>query len=1046
MSHQETKNHPFTPERLIGGFLFVAALAMYLASLSWTPFPGLPTRELLQHLGLPEPPPALDMLWGWLVRGFVRLPGLPLAAWAGLFSAFCGAVSVGLLGLLMMRVKYRGWKNLSETHAAREIQARRLSGLVAGLYLACCIPFWVVSTRSLPGAFHVLLLLSAAWWFSAYQQGGKLRYLGLLGVVYGVGMTEFATCLLFLPLAIFLVGRELYRRRSLLNWRPHLCAWGGLGLGLMVYPFNAYVLFRESAPWGLFASPWQAWARILQDQLLLIAQIRLSPGFLVIMFFCLVPWLMLFAMSRRSPWYYETDQVAVRLVFTGGLLGVLYSASFAPWSMLGMVYLLVTPHVLLAICMGYMAGEFWILGEVQELGDAARSKRIARHAASVFACSLPFFMLLAGGLNWRVADGRHGRLAESTAMDILDRLADRNIVLSSGLLDDSLRLAIWERKAPVQLISAPMTPSPVYLRHLAKSFGDDPLSQPLAQCNFGAFLEALLMSDDGPARTCIIDLPDAFREFGYLVPDGFAYRLEPTADRVDIKSLVEAQRPFWKRMEQLATQSAPEKNLIRTYQDMLRVLASKVANNLGVMQAERGDEDGALDTFRTARKIYPDNLSVLLNLMELGRTRNLPEQAELDADWAARQDQPDEGRWALAARFGYVWKAREWVRRGWVWALSGAPTTEEAARRHPPAIETDTEALGQLLDLAYLQWGAPYRSENAYRAMLVKDGKDTAALMSMCRLALRRKDPEAADSYMAEAMAMGLPEAGVLFDRAMAVYVRGDQAQAVAALEELARQTPGDARVWMALVLLTDEQNPVNRQALKTLENLNSTDVGVPLSLAFVQMSRYRWAEAQVQLELALQLAPKNIKAWETMATLARIRGNRKMAEIAQRTLLLQDPSHPIQHMQKAHGCYERKAWAEAEAELRSGLRTTRNPDLLFALANLILEQNGDLNAARGFADEALRKQPFNPIFLCTRAELNMKTGHLDEAATDLRQALAAMPDHVLARLLSIELHADRGETQAAIDLARGLADQREDLSPEQRADLKKLLVRIRRP
>ena len=110
------------------------------------------------------------------------------------------------------------------------------------------------------------------------------------------------------------------------------------------------------------------------------------------------------------------------------------------------------------------------------------------------------------------------------------------------------------------------------------------------------------------------------------------------------------------------------------------MLTSKVANNLGVMQAERGNEEGALETFRTARQIFPGNLSVLLNLLKLGQTRDLPEAEELEVDWEDLKNNPDGERWALAIRYGYVWNARDWVRRGWVWALSGAPSSEESAR------------------------------------------------------------------------------------------------------------------------------------------------------------------------------------------------------------------------------------------------------------------------------------------------------------------------------------------------------------------------------
>jgi tetratricopeptide (TPR) repeat protein len=1037
----------FPTERQIGVFLFLASLVLYLASMSWAPSPGLPTRTLLMHLGLEVSPGVLDSLWGGLVRLFARLPGLSVAGWTGLFGALCGAASVSLAGRLMVRVGYLIRNEPGPTSFIREAQARRLSGLVAGLYLACCIPFWVVSTRSLPGSFHVLLLLAAAWFFSQYQHWGKLRHLGLLGLLYGIGITEFATFILYLPLGVFLVSREMFRWRALLAWRSQLMIWGGLALGLSLYPLNAQNLFLRGAATGLFTSPWHAWGRILQDQALLITQVRYSPGFPVIMFFSLVPWLTLFAMSRRSPWFYEGGQVAVRLIFVGGLLGVLYNATFAPWKMLGLGYLMVTPYLLLAVCMGYMAGEFWILGESQTLGDQSFARRITRRArrvSSVFALGLPIAVLAGGAYNWQVVDGRHGGVVEAAAIEVLDRLDGRDILFSTGLLDDSLRLAVWERKTPVQLISAPRTSSPLYLRQLAKSFPEDNLKQPLLQGDFGAFLDNLLVSDQGPYRTCIIDMPDVFREFGYLVPDGFLYRLETAANRVNLPALIESQRPFWARMEQMALHPTPEENLVRPYQDMLRLLASKVANNLGVMQADRGDEVGAMETFRTARRIYPENLSVLLNLMELGRNHELPEASELDAEWDARREKLRGDRWALGIRFGYVWHPREWVRRGWVWVLSGAPATVEAVRRSPPKTEDEADKRAQFLDQAYLQWGLPPRDDTTYLALLMADEKDTSALLGMCRLALRRNDPEAAEAYITEALAMGLPEEGVLFDRAMAAYVRGEKDKALELLDNLTRLTPGDARVWMALVLLSDEKDPMNEPAMKFLKNERLAGIGVRLALAWVHLSHQQWAEAQTELEKAVQIDSRNTQAWEMMVTLSQERGNKKLMEASLRALLAREPDNYMQYQSEGVAHYKKGELAEAEASFRKGILRRRDPTLLNNLAQVTMERGGDLQEALDLVDESLRRNPGYAGFLGTRGAIYLKQGRFQEARVDLEEALRKQGRNNNLLLLLAQSYDGLGDRTRAMAVAKALARQPDKLDADQKRRVKELLLRLR--
>lgn len=1039
---------PVRMERRIGGLLFLLALGLYLASMSWTAFPGQPTQLLLEALGQESAPGVLNPIWNRLVRFFSGHAAVPLAAWMGAFSAVCGALGAGILGRLMVRVSYQMRGSPPPVSVIREEQARWLSGLVAGLYLTCCIPHWVAATRSLPQSFHLLLLWLAIWFFAEYRRTGSGVTLGLTGFLYGIGCVEFATFLLFLPVALFLLAREWYRRKSLLAWRVHLVFWTGLGAGLGLYAFHAAWLFRL----GASAAPWRAWLEILQGQAWVISQVRFTPGFLVILFFALVPWLTLFVMSRRSPWFYESDQVLMRVVFVGGLFGILYNAPFAFWNLLGMSYLMVTPHLLLAACMGYMAGEFWILGEIQ-MKDASRAMRGLRRGAGVLACLLPLGVGLGGVHNWRTVDGRHSAKMGRGVDEILARLDGRDLIFSSGIrdgggylfLDDLLRLAIWERRLPVRVISGPKTLSTAYLRHLATGFEPEVLREQLLKGKLDGFVEGLLTSDAGPGRVAILDMPDVFPEFGYLVPDGFIYRLEATRAQADLLALLQAQRPFWAWLEEQAAHPVPEVNLARPYQDELRTMAAKVANNLGVLQAEGGDEDGALETFRTARRIEPANLSALLNLLELGRHRELPEAAELEAEWMDVQENPSGERWMLAVRHGYVWRAREWVRRGWVWVLSGMPSAGEAARRNPSGPEDVDSDFAQQIDLLYLRWGLPTRGELYYRSRLVKDAQDTGALMDLCRISLRRKDPDSAEAYMAEAMALGVPEEELGFDRAMVAHVRGQPAEYRAALEKLSRMTPGDARVWLALLMTDDAEAAVKRQAFNRLKNLAEEDAPVRLALAWVRLLGAQWAGAQADLEQVVQQESQNAKAWELLVTLAQITDNRKLFQLGMRNLLTLEPEHPFSHMRKANARHQAGDWEGAKAELRRGISQQRDPNLLNHLAHLLMVVDGDLPAARALVDEALRKQPFNPIFRCTRGELNLKEGRFDEVAADVEAVLASLPGHIPMLLLSAQLHAARGETQAALDQLRSLAGRQRELSPEQRKQLKEIALAVRK-
>lgn len=1038
--------HQFPRPWHIAALLFICALVVNLASMSWTAFPGLPTHVLLQHLKLEPSPAVLNLFWGWGVRGADRVPGLSTTAWMGLVSAVCGALSVALLSWLMVRVGYVIRNEPGGVSFLREAQARRLSGLVSGLYLLCTIPFWVASTRSLPGTFHMLWLLTTACVFSQYQLWGRRTYLFYLGFLYGAGITESTTFLVFLPLAVFLVAREMFRWQAVTDWRRQVAIWSGFLLGLSLYGFHAVVLFQHGLPSGAFASPWAALLQIWQSQVALVLQVRHSAGFFVVMFFCLGPWLTIFVMSRRSPWFYEWGQIVVRLIFIGGLLAVLYNASFSPWNLMGMSYLLVTPYVLMAVAMGYMTGEFWILGERHHLLDFRRRKRVLRQLGSSFALGVLPLAVLAGGVrNWAEADGRHGAPIQRAAEDVLDRLDRPTVLLAAGVLDDALRIVIRERWSPVVLISLPRTASPVYLQQLAKRFLNPSLAEPLNRGQFNLFLENLLMEEGGLANTATVDLPDHFREYGYLLPDGFVYRIElepPLAD--EWGDYLEAQRPFWAQMKHLADTLPPEQNPAYPYLQYLCLMASRVANNFGVMLMAADQADPAREAFQAARHMFPKNISVLLNL--LGTTPSTDEStlADLEKDVAAFVADMNGEQWSLANRFGHVWRPRQWLDRSWVWALSGMPAVEPASRYALPSPTLDDSDQVQLFDKAYLQWGSPRPDENSLRNTLVHDPRHTEALVTLARLALRRRDFDVADAYFKEAMRLGHPEESLLFDRAMEVFMRGEVEETAVRLDNLSHFTFGDVRVWCALALITEPNDPRNERALRTLRKHPGINARTHEVLGALYMARGQWALALTELEQAVSLEGGNAHAWELLLTVATEMQNPRLAQTAQRALMAQGAARYLQFQETGLAHYVKGDLAAAEKTFRDGLQQQRHPTLLNNLAHIIQERGGNLQEALDMANEAIRRQPGTPSILNTRAQILMEMDRLTEAGQDVAKALrreGQNMDPLLDLALRYRQQGDGEQLEALVAIAERFADRLDAVQSERLNALKASLA-----
>lgn len=1039
----------FPTDRQTGWFLFLAAFLLYLATMSWRAFPGPPTMALLAVLDPLADPTSRDAVWGWLMKGFAALAPEQIAVWSGLFSALCGAWSAALLARLMMRTGYLIRNEPGRESFLREAQARRISGIAAGLFLALSLPVWVASTRSLADTFNLWLLLVFAWFVSQYRHRGRRRHLFLAGALFGAGAAEYPTFLVFFPLAAFILLREIFLWQGLRSWRTHAALLGGLALGLSLYPLIAYVYFKQLALAGNYVPPLEALRQTLSSQFQMATQLRFAAGFLVIVAVPVVPWLTLFPLSSRSPWFYEWGQIGVRVLFAVGMLAVLYDLPFSPWQLSGFGYVMVVPYAILAVCMGYVAGEFWILGEPQIMLDTDLFKRTVRRAASLFAAFLPVAILGIGLFHWRAVDGRYGRIADEVVAEVLGRLDGRNILFSTGLFDESLNLAVTLRNSPVRVVSAPRTGSGPYLQRLAKRFSGEPWQAPLNQGQFGQFLDHLLMSDEGPGLIGIIDMPDVFREFGYLVPDGFLYRMETDPARIDLPALIEAQRSFWAWLVRMAEHPVPKKNLMRPYQERIRLMASKVANNLAVLQLERGDEPGGLDTLRTARKIYPDNWSVRMNLIEAGRSQGCPDLPEWEQEWTEREDEIGGDRWALAIRYGYVWNARAWVRRGHVWALSGVPAIDEALRRKP-AISDEEDAANdnrtQILDQVYLLWGQSMPDDTHYRGKLVNDRRDVDALTSLARLALRRNDPEAAEAYIAEALAMGLDDKKTRFDRAMVAYVRGAKEDAVRQLADLRLETPGDLRIWMGLVLLADENDPLGAEALKRLKGYSGAPLGVHLALGQHFMGRQQWAAAQAELDLAIQQDPRNAQAWEMMVLLAQTRGNKPLLDSGLRALLDRNPDHYMQYQNAGVEAYRKGRLAEAETSFRDGLMRQRDATLLNNLAHVLMERDGDLQEALKLINEALLRQPGQAQMLSTRGAILVKLGRFAEARQDLQESLRKQGRTPNLLLLLTQTYEGLGDRTRALTFVRSLAAQPGPMDDKQKQLMQELLARLEAP
>ncbi|MGD9612983.1 MAG: tetratricopeptide repeat protein [Kiritimatiellia bacterium] len=1033
--------------RLAPWVLAAAAFGVYWITLCRGAFPGLPAKSVVWHLGLDASPTLLDSLWGYLVRGLATLPVAP-AFGAGLLSAVCGAASVGLVAALMMRVRYAIHDLHDPDETRREAQARLLAGTAAGLFTAASLPFWILSTRSLPGTFHLLMLLGAAWLFSEYQRTGQVGRLYLLGLLYGAGATEFATFWVFAPLAALLVVRAMLQRAE---FSARVLVRTGLCLvpGLLLYVVNGVRLARDPAVQlrGFKSAATVIWY-VWRDQWHLIANAPQTSGFLLIMALTVVPWGVMYLLRGKKPaWRFSAWQTFLRLVVLTAALATLFDAPVSPWHFFGMSYVMVTPYLILAACAGAVAGEFWVMGQRRDHRNAGIGQPL-RTLMGGLGVLIPIAAVAAGLWNLPAADGRPGTALDRLAGEIVDDLQGRDVLLSNGVLDDNVRLQAARRGQRLVVVTWAQTGSTVYRQHLARYF-DHPRQQSLLQVGFSAFLQDFLTAEEGLARTAALDLADPLRESGYLAPDRLVFRAEPAEDRIDVPALLAAQHPFWQRMEAYAAAPLDPRNPAFGYQRYVLRMASKVANDVGFMLVERNDAAKAREVFRQARRIFPDNVSALLNLLTIAMNDNLPEAAEYQAAWEEFRSRQMDSRvmWSLAGLYGYVHNTGWLVRQGMMWAVSGKPRVAEAELRRAVGGRAVNAEVKAFLGRAYLHGGDLQRSAEFYRAALQENPRDVKSLRMLADISMAAEEYAEAERLFDAAVAAGLPAETLGFERVALAYLRGQTEAALAQLKDLVKKDKENVRAWGLLAMLTaDGSDPeAYDKTLKALKGLMGTSPDVRLLLADLHVGRNEWSAARAELDQVIRMNPRLVRAWELLVQVDFQERKRELAEDHVRILLTLDPENFTGNLMLGSFQYSRGQLSLAESSYRTALAARRDPVVLNDLAYLLmLGKSGAQGEARALIEEALARQPGNVLFLSTRGELNLREGRYDEAEQDLQRVLLEMPDHAQVLLLSAQLYAARGQTGAARDLAATLADRQSELPAELQSQLQALIKELR--
>ncbi len=1035
---------------VLGTVLGLAALGIYGSTVPQGAYPGGSAELIVQQTGLVPVISPRFPLWraaAWLLK-FIPAGDLPLRL--NLFSALCGVLVVWLLHATMVRAIHVVLED-SSARAGRAFVAKQAAGVAAAVALMVSVPFWCVSNRAHTGAFDLLLLVACAWLLLRYHERGRLRDALALVLLFGAGLAELATMIVFAPLLAVALVYCLWSHESL---RPGPIA--GLTVAFLAAASSVYLL----AAWAFHGSPgyalrdysgfleivWHMW----REQYGLITSSLPREGWLIILFVSVVPWLACLVVARRGI-NDERDygSAILHVVLTALALGVLLNSRFSPWAILGGDRLLVTPYLLTSMLYGYLTA-YWFLLPTRWIAESDRrgAEFLRRCLGPALAIPLLGVLVWTGIRNAPEANARRGGLVDAYASRVVDALRGRTWLVTDGVIDNHILLAAYERDVPLRLISASPYVNSVYLKYVGTLFDDPQLKNLAALGTLPLLAEWMSRDPDIAGKLAVLDLPDLWVSAGYsAIPSGLVYFGGAPGATVP-GDIVAQQADVWAYMSAMSDRRDTLPADVRRLVDEFYRHTGVLANNLGVALESESRHAEAEACYRQARRLSPDNVSALLNLAVMVREKRIADDGGAIQQAMDRLAEESKGRyriWSLSRYYGYVRVPEAFADLGWTWAQSGRPELAQARMAQALSLAgADNRAgLQRMMAGVLLLQGDADESAEILEKLVAENPKDVRSLLGLARVELRRGGLDVSENLLRRAEEAGADANALVYDRARLAMARGKTDEAREALTALIRQRSEDPELWALLAEVALLAHDFGRAGdhLGRLEQLEGPRGfrGAVLRgrMALMQSDLER---ARHEFEAAAQIRPNDVPLMDMLLRICVALRQQGAVWHYAREILKRDRNHAFALNMLGLLRVGEGRLDLAEAALRRSLEIRRTPAILNDLAwtLCLLKQYEE---AERLIRECLAQNAANYAYQDTLGTILMRVGRHAEAAEAFEKALALYQRDLQVHVKMAECQAVLGNRDRARSLLDALAPFAGALSEEDRESI----VKVRR-
>ena len=1072
----------------------LVAAAVFLLTLSRGVTPGASAALAAAAAGLDPLSGASHPLFSCVARLAAWPDAFSMPVRLNLLSALCGTLCAMLFYRLIARLilscaceSEEGGRDRKRSlvkaadvspeimlHNTRVQRFAVWSGLLAAFLLVFSAPVWSASTRLDRGVFDLLLALVSFSLFPSFRNAWRTPRLVASTFVFVLGLLESAIFLLILPCYAFLLLKAClasHRRFVMLGWVV-LAGVAGLIFMLAAYRLNSdgaaslskldlLSAFARAAPFCLYREaksffPHSGWA-------LPLLQVGFASGLL------LFGQKALFRQKRL-----ETVIALSLLTITVApgllLLPVAPHFVFMPQGRLPVfsyAVLALGAAVAFAACLVVLAPD-----ERPQVEDASQSNKkrlkrgrqlkLVRLFARVLLPVLLLVALVSPLRSFPEMRASRGAFADDVARELLATLKGRTCLVTSGLLDDNLRLQALACQSPLVIISLGARNISREQERLRSVIDANPL---FARLNRQRLQNALSISplrlvaewlntDTNAISSVLIEAtPDLWTACGYrAVPEGLAYGgLRPEL-KPDAANLIQANRSFIERTEPLLSlHQRGRRGPYDALRESLRLRVGFAANEWGVMLEELGVSDAAFQAYSDALRIDPQNVSAAINAYTLATAKQLYPETHDQLKKRVKSLFSDRGFSALGLagipqRYGTIRQPAFYLQQAQMWKATGVRSLATAKIRKALDL-ADQAGTATLIEKANYneQLGDTARAKECYEASLKGEQNKPDALLGLCRLALAGRDVERAEKWLRQASDAGAEQAAVLTLTIDLALLKQDLPLARTLLTAATKDYPESARYWgqFAEVLVKQGDAVQVEQALlpqmqKALKPRDLYLVQAIRGTLLLKKGPSSVKEARLALLKALSMNAAQPNVWKSVLTADMVLNTPAFTEADARNLLGLDPEHALANYLLGSALLAKGKLPDAEDFFRRSLAKEPSANACNDLAET-LRLLKKLQEAETFARRALTLDAGLVTAHDTLACILCDLGNFSEAAREAAKAIEADSRQASYQLTLLRILLKQGNSEAVRGQVRTLEQAKIVIPDDLRNEIRRL-------